>query len=177
MHRILLLALCAAPLVAQVSIGHVHLMVADPDAHRKLWVDVLGGQVVHAGTLEMFKFPGVYIIAGKARTAPADGSEGSTVNHFGFLVPSYQDIKSKLIGAGISFATDNPNTKQIMARFPDKINVEFTEDATVKSAVFHHIHISTPDLEKGREWYVKTFGARAGTRGTFLSAFIPGGEV
>ena len=33
------------------------------------------------------------------------------------------------------------------------------------------------DPEKPQAWYVKTFGARAGTRGTFLAAFIPGGEV
>jgi catechol 2,3-dioxygenase-like lactoylglutathione lyase family enzyme len=175
--RFLFLTLCAAPLLAQVSIGHIHLMVTDPDVHRKLWVDLLGGQVVHAGSLEMFKFPGVYIIAGKARTTPIDGSEGSTVNHFGFLVPSYQDIKTKLTAAGLTFAMDNANSKQVIARFPDKINVEFTEDPAVKSAVFHHIHISTPDQEKAREWYLKTFGARAGTRGTFPAAFIPGGEV
>ena len=186
MHRMLLLALCAAPLPAQLSapndtgiaIGHIHLMVSDPEVHRKLWVDLLGGQVVHSGTLEMFKLPGVFIIAGKARTAPTEGSEGSTVNHFGFLVPSYQEMKAKLTAAGITFASDNPNTKQIMARFPDKINVEFSEDATVKSpAVFHHIHLSTPDQEKGRAWYVKTFGAREGMRGAFPAAFIPGAEV
>src|SRR6516164_6938550 len=37
--------------------------------------------------------------------------------------------------------------------------------------------LRTPDVEKLRGWYVKTFGARVGTRGTFLSAFVPGGEV
>jgi lactoylglutathione lyase len=41
----------------------------------------------------------------------------------------------------------------------------------------HHIHLSTPDPDKQRDWYVKTFGARAGTRGNFLAAFVPGGEV
>src|SRR6516225_4652773 len=134
MHRLMIFALCAVPLAAQlpepndagVAIGHIHLMVSDPEPHRKLWVDLLGAQVVHAGTLEMYKLPGVYVIVGKARTAPSDGSEGSTVNHFGFLVPSYQDIKAKLSAAGITFATDNPNTKQLIARFPDKVNVEFT---------------------------------------------------
>jgi catechol 2,3-dioxygenase-like lactoylglutathione lyase family enzyme len=177
MHRIVLLLLRATPVLAQVSIGHIHLMVSDPEVHRKLWVDLLGGQVVHAGSLEMYKFPGVYIIAGKARTAPTDGSEGSTVNHFGFLVPSYQEIKSKLTAAGLTFAMDNANSKQVIARFPDKINVEFSEDPAVKSPVFHHIHISTPDQEKAREWFLKTFGARAGMRGAFPAAFIPGGEV
>src|SRR5215471_2964147 len=137
--RAFLLLVAALPVFAQlsapndagVSIGHIHLMVADPDVHKKLWVDLLGGEVVHAGTLEMYKLPGVFIIAGKPRTATTEGSEGSTVNHFGFLVKSYADIKSKLTAANITFATDNAATKQIMARFPDKINVEFTEDATL----------------------------------------------
>jgi catechol 2,3-dioxygenase-like lactoylglutathione lyase family enzyme len=186
MHRLLMIAALAAPLMAQlsepnnagVSIGHIHLMVSDPEPHRKLWVDLLGAQVVHAGTLEMYKLPGVYIIVGKARTAPTEGSEGSTVNHFGFLVPSYQEIKSKLSAAGLSFAMDNAATKQVIARFPDKINIEFTEAPDLKApAVFHHIHVSTPDQEKARAWYAKTFGAKAGMRGTFPAAFIPGAEV
>ena len=184
--RILAFALCAFPAVAQlaapndagVSIGHIHLMVTDPDAHKKFWVDMLGGQVVHAGSLEMIKLPGVYIIAGKARTPPAEGSEGSTVNHFGFLVPSYQDIKAKLTAAGLTFAMDNANTKQAIARLPDKVAVEFTEDASLKvPASFHHIHGSSGDPEKARAWYAKTFGAREGMRGAFQAAFVPGGEV
>jgi len=87
-------------------------------------------------------------------------------------------MKAKLVAANITFAMDNANTKQLIARFPDKINVEFTEDAALKTPIaFHHIHIATPDPEKGRAWYVKTFGAREGMRGNFLAAFIPGGEV
>jgi catechol 2,3-dioxygenase-like lactoylglutathione lyase family enzyme len=175
-----------APLYAQlsppndagVSIGHIHLMVSDPDAHKKLWVDLLGAEVTHAGTLELLKLPGVFIIVGKPRTPPADGSEGSTVNHFGFQVKSYAAIKARLAAANVTFATDNPATKQIMARFPDKINVEFTEDAALEVPIrFHHIHVSTPDQEKLRAWYVKTFGARPGLRGNFPAAFIPGAEV
>jgi catechol 2,3-dioxygenase-like lactoylglutathione lyase family enzyme len=153
------------------------MMVADPEVHKKLWMDLLGAQVAHAGTLEIMKVPGVVLIVGKARTPPAEGSEGSTVNHFGFLVKSYAETKAKLTAANLEFAADNPATKQVTAKFPDKINVEFSEDASISAPRFHHIHISTPDQEKAREWYVKMFGARAGTRGNFLAAFIPGGEV
>ena len=185
MRWLLLLAASAASLPAQlagpnasgISIGHIHLMVADPEEQKKLWVGVLGAQVVRAGSLEMYKLPGVMIIAGKARTPPAEGSEGSTVNHFGFLVPSYADLRAKLTAAGVTFASDNATTKQIMARFPDKVNVEFTESAEVKAPTFHHIHVSTPDQEKARAWYLKMFGAREGMRGQFPAAFIPGGEV
>jgi len=153
-------------------------MVADPEEQKKLWVGLLGAEVIKVGSLEALKVPGVFMIVGKARTPPAEGSDGSTVNHIGFLVPSYKEIKAKLEARNITFAMDNVANKQVIARFPDKINVEFTEDASLKTpAAFHHIHIASPDPEKARAWYVKTFGAREGMRGSFLAAFIPGGEV
>ena len=186
MRPLLLLAASTASLFAQlaapnpsgVSLGHIHLMVADPEAHRKLWVGVLGAEVTHAGTLEMWKLPGIFVVAGKARTLPVEGSEGSTVNHVGFLVKSYADVKAKLQAAGIAFASDNAQTRQINAVFPDQVKVEFTEDASLKVPVaMHHYHISTPDPEKLRPWYVKTFGAQAGTRGNFLAAKFTAGET
>jgi catechol 2,3-dioxygenase-like lactoylglutathione lyase family enzyme len=186
MHRALLFAASAAALFAQlpspnesgVSMGHIHLMVADPEPQKKIWVELLGAEVTHAGSLEMLRLPGIYIIVGKARTPPTEGSVGSTVNHFGFLVKSYADMKAKLATSGLTIVSDNAATKQIMVDFPDKVRVELTEDASIPVPVtMHHIHLSTPDPEKLRAWYVKTFGAAAGTRGQFLAAMIPGGEV
>jgi catechol 2,3-dioxygenase-like lactoylglutathione lyase family enzyme len=186
MHRVLLFAASAAALFAQlsppnasgVSLGHIHLLVADPEPQKKLWVDLLGAEVTHMGSLEMLKLPGIFINVGKARTPPTGGTAGSTVNHFGFLVKSYSGMKAKLAAAGLTIVTDNAATKQIMVDFPDKVRVEFTEDATLQTPVaMHHIHLSTTDPEKLRAWYVKTFGATAGTRGAFLAVMIPGGEV
>ena len=185
MRLALLFAVSAASLCAQlaapnesgVSIGHIHLYSADPEAQKKFWVSVLGAEVTHAGTLELLRLPGVFIIAGKARAA-VEGTDGSAVPHIGFLVKSYPEMKAKLSAAGLQFSSDNPTTKQVMAILPDKVIVEFTEDATLKMPLtFHHIHIGTPDGERGRAWYVKTFGARPGMRGNFLATFLPGGEV
>ena len=94
MRPLLLIAVSAGRLFAQlpapndagVSLGHLHLLVADPDAQKKLWVDILGAEVTHTGTLEMLRLPGIYVVIGKARTAPTEGTDGSTVNHIGFLV-------------------------------------------------------------------------------------------
>jgi catechol 2,3-dioxygenase-like lactoylglutathione lyase family enzyme len=175
-------AVSAAPAAAQllpanasgVSLGHLHLMVGDPEEQKKIWVGVLGAEVTHAGTLEMLRLPGIFIVIGKARTPPAEGSEGSTVNHVGLAVPNLEDMKKKLTAAGIGFAADNPR----IAIFPEKVRVEFAEETSLKVPVaFHHIHLSSTDPEKLRAWYVKTFGATVGTRGTFLAAMIPGGEV
>jgi catechol 2,3-dioxygenase-like lactoylglutathione lyase family enzyme len=187
MRWLILLAASAASVFAQtaapndsgVSIGHVHLIVGDPDVQKKLWVGVLGGEVTHAGALEMLKFPGVFVVIQKARTAPTEGSDGSTVNHFGFLVKSYADTKAKLTAAGVTaFPIDHVEQKQFIAEFPEKVRVEFTEDPSLKTSIaFHHVHVATTDVESLRAWYVKTFGAKAGKRGDFLAAFVPGGEV
>ena len=160
--------------------GHVHLYVADPDVQKKLWVDVLGGQITHSGTLELLKFPGIMVVVAKARNPTTGGSDGSTVNHFGFLVKSYADTKAKLTAAApdLKFAMDRPENKQMIARFPDGINVEFTEDANLKVPIaFHHIHEVATDPEAMRAWYAKAFGAKAGKRGEFMAAMVPGGEV
>lgn len=186
MRWLLLFAASAAPLFAQlaapnesgVAVGHMHLMVGDPEAQKKIWVDLLGAEVTHAGALEMLKLPGVFIVVGKARTAPAEGTDGSTVNHFGFLVKNLADMKAKLSAAGVTFAMDRPENHQFIAVFPEKVRVEFTEDTSLKTTVaFHHIHIATSDQETLRTWYVKTFGGTAGKRGNFPSAMLPGGEV
>ncbi len=186
MRYLLLLAASAGSLSAQlaapnapgVSIGHVHLVVADPDAQKKLWVGLLGAEVTHAGALEMLKFPGVFVVVQKARTPPTEGSDGSTVNHFGFLVKSYADIKAKLTAAGLTFSMDRPENSKLIAIFPEKVRVEFIEDPNLKTPIaFHHIHMATTDPERLREWYVKTFGATPGKRDIFPAAMIPGGEV
>ncbi len=153
-------------------------MAADPEEHKKLWVGILGAEVTKAGVLEMLKLPGVFVIVQKARTPPAEGSDGSTVNHFGFMVKNVADVKTKLTAAGITLAMDNAQTHQIIANFPDKVRVEFSEDTSLKTPIaFHHIHIQTPDQEKLRAWYLKVFGAKEGKRGNYPAAFVPGGEV
>ena len=173
-----LFAQLPAPNQSGVSMGHVHLMVADPEAQKKIWVEALGAEVTRTGTLELLRLPGIYVIVGKARTAPSGGTDGSTVNHLGFAVKDLAAVKAKLETLHVASAPVNGNAKQIMATFPEKVTVELTEDPTLPTAVaMHHIHLATPDPEKQRAWYVKTFGARAGARGNFLAAFIPAGEV
>jgi catechol 2,3-dioxygenase-like lactoylglutathione lyase family enzyme len=186
MHRFFILAISACALLAQlpapnqsgVSLGHIHLLVADPETQKKIWVEALGAEATHTGTLELLRLPGIYIIVGKARTAPAEGTDGSTLHHLGFAVKDLAAVKGKLDALHVESTSVNGNAKQIMAKFPEKVTVELTEDPAIPTAVaMHHIHLATPDPEKQRAWYVKTFGARPGTRGSFLAAFIPGGEV
>jgi catechol 2,3-dioxygenase-like lactoylglutathione lyase family enzyme len=152
------------------------LQVNDLEANKKIWVDLLGGQPTKSGTLEMIRFPGVYVLLRKAQEPLLGGTEGSTVPHFGFLVKDLEGLKSKLDANQIR--RTSPSATQIMAQFPDGIVVEFTADASLTTPLaMHHIHLSSPSQEKLRDWYAVTFGARSGKRGNFFAAFFPGGEV
>jgi len=156
--------------------GHVHLVLKDPDAQQKLWIDVLGAEPSKAGPLTLLKLPGIFIVATKGD--PMGGSNGSVVNHVGFLAKSYADIKAKLTAANIKLIVDSAQSKQIIAEFPEEVRVEFNEDSAISAPItMHHMHLFVADPEAERAWYVKTFGAAPTTRRNLPAAAIPGGEV
>jgi catechol 2,3-dioxygenase-like lactoylglutathione lyase family enzyme len=170
-----MLAQLAPPNDAGVSIGHIHITVPDPDAQIKVWTDVLGATASLAGPLNLIKLPGVFIIVSKANAT--EGSNGSTVNHIGFLVKDYAGLETRLARANIPAVFDNKKNQMIVT-FPDNVRVEFNEDTTIPApVVFHHIHISTTDPATLQAWYVKTFGAEPSTRRNLPAAKIPGGEM
>jgi catechol 2,3-dioxygenase-like lactoylglutathione lyase family enzyme len=164
-----------APNAAGVSIGHVHLTVRNPEEHKRLWM-LLGAQVTAAGPLELLKFPGVFVILTKGE--PTGGSEGSTVNHFGFMVRNVDEVKARLTAVGLPTVQELTNPKRWVTMLPDAVKVEFTEEPSLKAPIIgHHLHLSTNDLEPLRAWYVKTFGGIAETRRGFPSAVFDGGEI
>jgi catechol 2,3-dioxygenase-like lactoylglutathione lyase family enzyme len=172
---LLFLLQLGAPNPSGVSIGHVHLTVSDPAAHKKLWL-LIGAQETKSGTTEMLKFPGLFVILTRGETT--EGTEGSTVNHFGLSVKNVDEIHTKLAAAGLPTVQELNNPKRWVTMFPDKVKVEFTEDPAQKTPIAgHHLHLSTNTMEPLRDWYVKTFGAAAETRRGFLSAVFEGGEI
>jgi catechol 2,3-dioxygenase-like lactoylglutathione lyase family enzyme len=153
--------------------GHLHLLVRDIDAHKKIWVDVLGGKLVKAGPLELIKFPGVFVAFRKGE--PAGGTDDSSVNHLGFKVKNLPETKAKLTAAGLQVVKEMPDTRQMFVMFPDKIKVEFSEDAAMSRPIeHHHVHFFTQDIEATRAWYVKWFQAIPGKRLRFEAADLPG---
>ena len=166
-----LLAQLPAPNAAGVSAGHMHMMVRDPDLHKKIWVEALGAQVVNSGSLELLKLPGIFLILGKAETA--EGSEGSSVDHFAFRAKDLPAIKAKLAAAGVPIVRDDP--REIVAMFPDKVKVEFYAAPTIGVPLEHyHVHLFTTDPDGLRAWYGKHFGATTTTQGTATITNVPG---
>lgn len=161
-----------------VSLGHIHLMVPDPDEHKRLWTTLPGAEVMHSGSLELLKVPGIFIILGKANAT--DGTVGSSVDHFGFQVKDLNAMRAKTDAAHLEVVQENPGARQFVVLFPAKVKVEFTENkALTVPVVGHHIHVATTqaNMESVQAWYVKTFGATADTRRGFPTAAFNGGEI
>ena len=164
-----LVAQLAAPNESGVSLGHVHLLSRDPDAQKKIWVEAFGAQLTKTGTLELLRLPGIFIIINKAE--PSAGSVGSTVDHIAFSVKDAAALKAKLVAMDIP--VNGP-----FASFPDNLRVELLEEkGQTLPLVMHHVHIATPGVEVVKQWYVRTFGAGAGTRRDLPAAIFNLGEV
>jgi catechol 2,3-dioxygenase-like lactoylglutathione lyase family enzyme len=191
-----LLPLLSASLIAQapepnksgVSVALVHLIVRNPEQHKKLWVDMLGAQVTSSGSLELIKLPGLFIRLEKGE--PVGPSNGSSVNHVGLWIKDHDSVKAKVTAANLTIISEPykaaecataPGTPacQMTIAFPDGVGVEFTEDKQLAStAASHHIHMQTTDPQGLRAWYAKTLGATAGLRrGTIMAAMFERGEV
>jgi catechol 2,3-dioxygenase-like lactoylglutathione lyase family enzyme len=156
-----------------VSMGHLHILTKDIDAHRKLWVDTLGAKVVKAGPLELFQFPGVYVALRKGE--PTTGTVGTVIDHLGFLTKNLDETKAKLTANGAKVMREMPDTRQMFIEFPDGVKVEFTEDKSISEPIrHHHVHFASHQIDQMREWYAKTFGAVAGMRSRFKAADLPG---
>ncbi len=197
MRKSVMLLAAGLPLAAQlpppndagVAMGHLHLLVRDPDAQRKFWVEVMGGTPLKLANLEVMKFPDVLVMFRKGE--PTGGTKGSVVNHLGFLVRDMKAEVARMKAAGANFVTQtevgggratgdywlNPPQKALQAFVmgPEEVKIELTEDPGLKHRIaHHHIHFNHPALNEMKAWYVKSFEAKPGRRGQFEAADVPG---
>lgn len=160
---------------AGVAMGHLHLNAKDPAASKRFWVDYLGAQTVKLGNLDVYKFPDVLVMVRKTdATAP---SEGSAVNHLGFLVKDLDAELKRCAQPGMECRVQRvlTDTRQAFVLNADDVKVELVEDAKMADRVrHHHIHFFNQQIMDSRAWYAKMFSAKPGKRGKFWAADLPG---
>jgi catechol 2,3-dioxygenase-like lactoylglutathione lyase family enzyme len=193
------LALAPLPAAAQllaakdgpIAYGHHHVNVTDVAAHRKFWVDALGGSAVIVGTspATIVKFRNVLVFL--TARAPSGGTKGTVVNHVGFEVPNLRAAIDRLKSTGFQMATraevpaaytvnddiaQPPGSTNLLAFVlgPDETKVELIENRAVPAISMHHIHWAAPDVDAMKAWYVRMFDAKPGRRGQFEAADLPG---
>ena len=168
-----LMAQLPPPNSTGVAMGHLHLVGTDLDAHRKFWVEAMGGTPLNKGKMVVYKFPDVIVMVTKGE--PKSGSAATTVNHLGFKVKDLSAAVAKVKAAGFKVTSENPTTHQAFVLTPDDVRVELSEDTSMTAPVgHHHIHFFNASVEETKAWYVKTFSAKPGMRGKFEAADLPG---
>jgi catechol 2,3-dioxygenase-like lactoylglutathione lyase family enzyme len=204
MHRILtacalvlLAASTASPQIpaareGPVVYGHHHLAVSDVAAHKRFWIETLGGvltTIPGSGT-EAIRFPNVYMLM--RAQAPSGGTKGTSVNHIGFSVPDLRAVVARIRANGFRMVTRaevaatqaveddiavlNANTAIAFVMGPDDVKVELVEVRDQPRPIaLHHVHFFGPQHTEMQAWYAKVFGARPrGKGGAFVSADLPG---
>ena len=171
----LALSLAAAPASAQtmpfndagVTNGHWHLNSKDVAANEKIFVG-MGGKAFQAGGRHRVMFPGVMIILdGAPGTPPPTGpSQGSVVNHVGFIVKNVQEQVVKWKAAGVPVLPGNQGRlDQAFVNTPDGLRIEILENKNQSMPIqSEHVHFFLPEaaFAQSQAWYGKVFGAKAG---------------
>ena len=178
---------------AAIRVGHYHLNVTSIDAHRKFWVDTLGGTAMKFGGIDVVKFPDAFIFLRVQK--PSGPTRGTAFDHVGFAVPNVPAMAMKLAAAGYQETTGREpkpgtpapavsGTSAVYGRFayflgPDGVKIELVtsdqKDAP-PPIVAHHIHFINKQYVEMQQWYMKAFNAtlRPGQTDFFIGADLPG---
>jgi catechol 2,3-dioxygenase-like lactoylglutathione lyase family enzyme len=176
---------------APVIVGHYHLNVTSVDAHKKFWVDTLGGTAIKFGSgVDVVKFPDVFIFL---RVQPPTGpTRGTAFDHIGFAVPDVPALTTKVVANGyqltvgrepapgqtVSLATAGNYGRFSYLLGPDGAKVELVTnmEPNAPPITHHHVHFINKQYVEMQQWYMKAFDAtlRPGQTDFFIGADLPG---
>jgi len=177
---------------APVVVGHYHLNVTSVEAHKKFWVDTLGGTAIKFANIDVIKFPGVLLFL-RVRT-PTGGTRGSTLDHIGFAVPNVPEATAKVVANGYRLTVGRETAGQaapapatgasaVYGRFsylvgPDGVKVELVTNTEPNAPpiMHHHVHFVNKQYVEMQQWYMKALNAtlRPGQTDFFIGADLPG---
>jgi catechol 2,3-dioxygenase-like lactoylglutathione lyase family enzyme len=165
---------------AGLTMGHWHIISKDVEANKKLFL-AMGGKLYMPGRNPLVMFPGVYINLVLNAERGDGGSEGSVINHVGFIVDNVQQRVAQWKAAGVNVLPGlNNRQDQAFVVTPDGVRIEILEDKTQKMPIRHeHVHLSLPESEipKAQAWYAKTFGGKVGSRNNAPVVDVPGAQI
>jgi catechol 2,3-dioxygenase-like lactoylglutathione lyase family enzyme len=163
-----------------LTMGHWHIISKDSEANKKIFL-AMGGKLFLPGGAPLMMFPGIYINLTLADEKADGGSQGSVVNHVGFIVDNVQQRVAQWKAAGVAVLPGNNGRQdQAFVETPDGVRIEILEDKTQTVPIRHeHVHLFLPEAEipKAVAWYAKTFGGKTGTRNNQPVVDVPGGQI
>src|SRR6202521_5178750 len=163
-----------------VTMGHWHIASKDVEANKKLFL-AMGGKLYMPGGNPLIMFPGLYINLVLGNEKGDGGTQGSVVNHVGFIVDNVPQRVAQWKAAGVPVLPGTNNRPdQAFVVTPDGLRIEILEDKAQSVPVRNeHVHFSLTEAEipKAQAWYAKTFGGKAGTRNNAPVVDLPGVQL
>src|SRR3954469_15243041 len=163
-----------------VTMGHWHVISKDVEANKKLFL-AMGGKLYMPGGNPLMMFPGLYINLNLGTEKGEGGTQGTVVNHVGFIVDDVQKRTAEWKAKGVKVLPGGNGRKdQAYVETPDGVRMEILEDKTQTVPIRNeHIHFSMTeaDIPKAQAWYAKTFGGKAGTRNGGAIVDLPGVQL
>src|SRR5690349_20917548 len=133
---------------AGVTNGHWHLNSKDVAVNEKIFVG-MGGKAFQAGGRHRILFPGVMIILdGAPGSPPPTGpTQGSVVNHVGFVVNNVQERVAQWKAAGVPVEPgNNGRPDQAYVNTPDGVRIEILENKSQTMPIqSEHVHFFLPE--------------------------------
>ena len=165
---------------AGVTMGHWHIISKDVEANKKLFL-AMGGKLFMVGGNPLMMFPGVYINLNLGTEKGEGGSQGSVVNHVGFIVNNVQEQVAKWKAAGVPVSPgNNGRLDQAYVNTPDGLRIEILENKNQAVPIqSEHVHFFLPEaaIPQSQAWYGKIFGAKASLRNNAPVDDIPGVQL
>ena len=165
---------------AGVTMGHWHIVSKDLEANQKLFL-AMGGRLFMPGGNPLIMFPGLYINLNLGTEKGDGGTQGSVVNHVGFIVDNVQKRAAQWKAAGVSVLPGNNNRlDQAFVETPDGVRMEILEDKAQSVPIRgEHVHLFLTEAEipKAQAWYTKTFGGKPRIRNGAPVVDLPGVQI
>lgn len=159
------------PNKAGVTMGYAQLNVRDVEASRKFFLR-LGGTPVKRGNTQGVRYPGLLLFLTKAD--PSGDTEGSAVDHLGFMMKDGVAFLGKLRDEGVKTISNGLDAQGReyggYVYSPDGMKIEIMERGapTVPVRLEHvHFFVADPGPAGGpgwselQSWYTQVFGADA----------------
>jgi catechol 2,3-dioxygenase-like lactoylglutathione lyase family enzyme len=185
---LLLTPLAVSPAAAQpapynevgATMGHWHIISKDVEANKKIFLG-MGAKMFLIGGNPFMMFPGTYINLNLGTEKGEGGSQGSVVNHVGFIVNNVQERVAQWKAAGVAVLPGNNNRlDQAFVETPDGVRMEILEDKTQTVPIRNeHIHFALPaaEIPKAQAWYAKVFGGQTAVRNNAPVVNLPGVQL
>lgn len=162
-----------------VTMGHWHLISEDVEANKQLFL-AMGAELYMPGQPVM-RFPGLYINLRLGTEEGEGGSQGSVVNHVGFIVDNVQERVAEWVAKGVAVIPgNNGRLDQAYVETPDGVRIEILEDRTQSVPIRgEHVHLVLPEseVEAAQAWYARIFGGKPGTRNNAPVVDLPGVQM